>query len=156
MTVPATESQPSVPPVTTEPLGVSSPGLPATAGSYPAPQSLRQSPGPSSGPPSATSAAAPSTVPAAGGGDGDRGGEAVGPLATWWGGLTVGRRTQLLAMGEQDLLPQSIAVDLTRRGVPCPLTLVSKGPRLVRRAVPPAELVTFLRGRRLDDESVAR
>jgi hypothetical protein len=155
MTVPATESQPSAPPVTTEPVGVSSPGSPAAAGSCPAPQSLRRSPDPSSGPPPATSAAAPSTVPAAGGGDGDRG-EAVGPLATWWGGLTVGRRVQLLARGEQDLLPQSIAVDLTRRGVPCPLTLVSEGPRLVRRAVPPAELVTFLRGRRLDDESVPR
>lgn len=69
-------------------------------------------------------------------------------LTAWWEGLTAGRRGQLLALGAGDPLPQSIAVDLTRRGLTCPLVLVEEGRRQVRRAVSPPELLDFLQVRR--------
>lgn len=65
-------------------------------------------------------------------------------LQIWWAGLTIGRRRQLLALTPTQALPQTIAADLDRRGVRCPLVLLSEGPRLVRRAVPSPVLLHFL------------
>lgn len=65
-------------------------------------------------------------------------------LERWWAGLTMGRRRQLLTLTAAETLPLTLAADLHRRGVWCPLVLVNDGSRLVRRAVPSPVLLQFL------------
>jgi hypothetical protein len=65
-------------------------------------------------------------------------------VADWWSSLRPGLRRQLLPLGVGEALPRSVATELWRRGVNCPLTLVSDQGRLVRRALPPPALLELL------------
>lgn len=66
------------------------------------------------------------------------------PIEAWWSTLSSGRQ-RLLLLGEAgELLPRSLAIDLWRNGISCPLTLIDDHGRLVQRALAPPALLTFL------------
>ncbi len=65
-------------------------------------------------------------------------------LLTWWDRLPRGRREQLLSLSPDEVLPRSVAAELQRLGVECPLTLVAEDLRQVRRAMPPRALLELI------------
>jgi len=65
-------------------------------------------------------------------------------LQSWWAGLPTSRRRQLLTLDPTQALPLTVAADLHRQGIHCPLVLISDGTRMVRRAVPSPVLLDFL------------
>ena len=75
---------------------------------------------------------------------------ATGTLESWWADTPPGVRSMLLAAGDTEPLRRSVAHEMTRRGLRCPMVLLPEHGRLVRRTLPPAELVDLLtRERRL-------
>ena len=74
-------------------------------------------------------------------------------LVDWWSSLSRVLRRQLLQLAPGEALPRSVATELWRRGVHCPLTLVDDHGRLVRRALPSPALHELLaRERAAGDE----
>ncbi|WP_380173283.1 hypothetical protein ACFEMC_02485 [Kineococcus sp. DHX-1] len=65
-------------------------------------------------------------------------------VLTWWDRLPRGRREQLLSLAPDEVLPRSVAAELQRLGVDCPLTLVAEDLRQVRRALPPQALLELI------------
>ncbi|WP_432573834.1 hypothetical protein [Kineococcus sp. SYSU DK005] len=68
----------------------------------------------------------------------------TGALESWWADTPPGVRSMLLAAGDGEPLPRSVAHEMTRRGLRCPMVLLPEHGRLVRRTLPPAELVALL------------
>ncbi|MEZ0491641.1 hypothetical protein AB2L28_05265 [Kineococcus sp. TBRC 1896] len=83
----------------------------------------------------------PAPAPGAGFGELDT---VAATLLTWWDRLPRGRRDQLFALTPGEVLPRSVAAEVQRLGVDCPLTLVAEGGRQVRRALVPPALLDLL------------
>lgn len=71
-------------------------------------------------------------------------------LTLWWSALPRGLRAQLLQLTAGEALPRTVATELWRRGVNCPLVLVEEQGRLVRRALPPPALLELLTRERVE------
>jgi len=76
-------------------------------------------------------------------------------LVEWWSSLARGRRRPLLQLPPGEALPRSVATELWRRGVHCPLVLVGEHGRLVRRALPPPALQELLARERAAGDDLA-